>query len=381
MWSLSRWQLKFDHAFLMVTLFLIGLGLVQVYSASYIYAIESYGDGMFFFRKQLMYAVVGLVALIFCINIDWKYLKWVGVALWVIGVLGTVATFIPSLTLKAGGAARWIRLPFDQRFEPGELLKITYPFIFAVFLSYRDRLNGSILKVVVFGILLSPLFLLLKQPDFGTFVICLLCIFSVAFIHGLKWRFIALAGMTILPLFYFLVINVPYRLARLKVFIDPWADPENRGFQIIQSMLSFYSGGLSGVGIGESQGKLFFLPEAHTDFTLAIFAEEWGFVGVFLVALLYGFLILRGLKISMHAENIFSRNVALGIVTVFALSVFINIGVVMGMLPTKGLTLPFISYGGSSLVSMCLALGILLNIDKSSRFRIKDNSKKFKPIQ
>jgi cell division protein FtsW len=177
------------------------------------------------------------------------------------------------------------------------------------------------------------------------------------------------------PAFYLLVMRVPYRRARVLAFMDPWADPEQKGFQVIQSMLSFHSGGVTGAGLGQGQGKLFFLPEAHTDFTLAVMGEEIGFIGVVLVLALYGYVVMRGFQIAIRCENPFRKALALGISMTFALSIFINCGVVMGLLPTKGLTLPFLSYGGSSLMTLCLMFGLLLNIEKNL---IQENQSPFR---
>jgi cell division protein FtsW len=167
-----------------------------------------------------------------------------------------------------------------------------------------------------------------------------------------------------MPAFYLLVMRVPYRRDRVLGFLDPWADPEQKGFQVIQSMLSFHSGGITGAGLGQGQGKLFFLPEAHTDFTLAVFGEEMGYVGFLCLLTLYGYVVLRGFQISLKCESIFRKALALGISMTFGLSVFINAGVVMGLLPTKGLTLPFLSYGGSSIVTLCFMFGLLLNLER-----------------
>ena len=168
-------------------------------------------------------------------------------------------------------------------------------------------------------------------------------------------------------------------MARIRAFLDPWSDPANKGFQIIQSMTSIHNGGFFGLGLGKSQGKLFYLPEAHTDFTLAIFGEEWGFIGVMFALLLFGFLILRGFRIALATTAPTQKLVALGVTFILGLSVVINFGVVMGILPTKGLTLPFLSYGGSSLVTVCFAMGVLLNIDRDRRLN-QTQKKRFYPI-
>jgi cell division protein FtsW len=215
--------------------------------------------------------------------------------------------------------------------------------------------------------LIAPLFLVLRQPDFGTFFICCAVFIGVLFAFGLKWRYVIGSITVAIPSFYFLVMKVPYRRARILAFLDPWADPEQKGFQVIQSMLSIQSGGLTGAGLGQGQGKLFFLPEAHTDFTLAVLGEEMGFLGILVVLALYGYLVFRGLQITTRTERPFAKVLALGLSLTFALSVFINAGVVMGLLPTKGLTLPFLSSGGSSLVMSCFLFGLLLSVERVDR--------------
>jgi cell division protein FtsW len=218
------------------------------------------------------------------------------------------------------------------------------------------------MKLVVIAM---PLPILLHQPDFGTFTIYSLVLFALLFMNGLRWRYIVSVVLMALPTFYFLVMNKPYRRARLMAYLDPWSDPAKSGFQVIQSMLSFSSGGVTGEGLGQGQGKLFFLPEAHTDFTLAVLGEEMGFVGFLIIMFLYAFIILRGFQIGAWVEDKFAKNIALGLAVLFALQVFTNIGVVLGLLPTKGLTLPFLSYGGSSLVVLGMLFGILINVDKT----------------
>ena len=213
-------------------------------------------------------------------------------------------------------------------------------------------------------VLALPLVMVLEQPDFGTFAICAVVAMTLIFVNGLKWQFVLAGPLVLAASAYVLIINAPYRLARVKSFLDPWADPTESGFQVIQSMLSFYSGGVSGVGLGHGQGKLFFLPEAHTDFTLAVLGEETGYIGFVLVLLIYGFLMFRGIQIAMRAEAPGERLAATGLTITLSLSVFINVGVVTGMLPTKGLTLPFLSYGGSSLLSTGIAYGLLLSRER-----------------
>nr|BFD60714.1 putative lipid II flippase FtsW [Bdellovibrio sp. CKG001]BFD64128.1 putative lipid II flippase FtsW [Bdellovibrio sp. HM001]BFD68320.1 putative lipid II flippase FtsW [Bdellovibrio sp. HAGR004] len=344
---------------------LLGIGLVQVYSSSFIFAIESYGDGLFFFKRQLIFAVLAMGILIGTIHIPFRYIEKYGWALWLAATLGVLATFVPGLGVRVGGAIRWIQLPFGVRFEPGELLKIAFSVWFASLLCRQENFLGRVKWHWLILAMIAPLGLLLKQPDFGTFAIILMVGVTLLFAFGLQWKYIAAAVAVLIPAFYFLVMSVPYRRARVLAFLDPWADPAQKGFQVIQSMLSFHSGGLTGAGLGQGQGKLFFLPEAHTDFTLAVLGEEMGFVGFVLILALYGFVVFRGMQIAVKAEEPFKRALALGLSVTFGLSVFINAGVVMGLLPTKGLTLPFLSYGGSSLVSLCFMFGLILNIENS----------------
>ncbi|ASD62674.1 putative lipid II flippase FtsW [Bdellovibrio bacteriovorus] len=344
---------------------LLGIGLVQVYSSSFIFAIESYGDGLFFFKRQLIFTILAMGVLVTTIHIPFRYIEKYGWALWLVATLGVLATFVPGLGVRVGGAIRWIQLPFGVRFEPGELLKIAFSVWFASLLCRQENFLGRVKWHWIFVALVAPMALLLKQPDFGTFAIIVMVAVTLLFAFGLQWKYIIGAVAVMIPAFYFLVMSVPYRRARVLAFLDPWADPAQKGFQVIQSMLSFHSGGLTGAGLGQGQGKLFFLPEAHTDFTLAVLGEEMGFVGFVLILALYGFVVFRGMQIAVKAEEPFKRALALGLSVTFGLSVFINAGVVMGLLPTKGLTLPFLSYGGSSLVSLCFMFGLILNIENS----------------
>jgi cell division protein FtsW len=190
----------------------------------------------------------------------------------------------------------------------------------------------------------------------------------ILFCFGLNWKILATGILASIPVFYLMVMRVPYRRARVMAFLDPWSDPENSGFQAIQSMLSMRSGGLWGVGLGQGQGKLFFLPEAHTDFTLAVFGEELGFIGMSILLILYAFILIRCLQVALSVHTKFLRITVIGLTSIFWLSVMINAGVVMGLLPTKGLTLPFLSYGGSSLVMMGLLFGVILNIEAHQQF-------------
>ncbi len=364
---MARW--KIDKSLLLVLFFFLGLGLVQVYSASFILAMEKYGDGHYFFRRQLIFTALGLLALF--VGSQWpiRWLEKGAWLLWLVSFLLLVMTFIPGYGVKVGGAQRWLRLPFEQRMEPAELVKLVLPLILAQSLTYLSQKFSYLRLIERFLLIGVPLGILLFQPDFGTFVICLLVIFCLLFVYGLKWRYVGMGVAVAVPALYFLVINVAYRRDRLLSYLDPWSDPAQKGFQVIQSMLAFSNGGLSGEGLGQGQGKLFFLPEAHTDFTLAVLGEETGFIGYLVILMLYGLLVFKGLQISLQTKKMFLQLVTLGWTLMFGFSVFINVGVVLGFLPTKGLTLPFLSYGGSSLIITCLGFGWLINVDHNNRLQ------------
>ncbi|HVK60200.1 MAG TPA: putative lipid II flippase FtsW [Bdellovibrionales bacterium] len=358
---------RIDRGLLLAIFALLGIGLVQVYSSSFIFAIESRGDGLFFFKRQFFFSLLAIAVLLTTAQMPYRLIQKFGWLLWIAAAFGIAATMVPGLGIKAGGAARWLNLPGGFVFEPSELLKISLPLLLATYFSRRFEAFGDLDWPIRAAVFMLPLLLVLRQPDFGTFAICSAVFIAILFSFGLKWRYVIGTFAVAIPAFYFLVMNVPYRRMRILAFLDPWADPEQKGFQVIQSMLSFQSGGLTGVGLGQGQGKLFFLPEAHTDFTMAVLGEEMGFIGFMIVISLYGYLVFRGLQLAARAEDHFSKVLALGLSLTFGFSVFINMGVVMGLLPTKGLTLPFLSYGGSSLLMTCFLFGLLLNVERHDR--------------
>lgn len=344
---------------------LFGIGLMQVYSSSYVFATETYGDGFYFFKRQLMFTGVAAVVLFAITQIPFSLFKKWSWALWPLAFVMILALFIPGIGVRVGGALRWIQLPFGFRFEPSELAKIAFSFLFASLVCRKENFLGNVKWGWTFLLIVTPLAVLNIQHDFGSLVIISLVGVALLFTFGMSLKWLAGAGLAVIPLFYFAIWSYPYRRARIEAFLDPWSDPAKKGFQVIQSMLSVHSGGLTGVGLGQGQGKLFFLPEAHTDFTMAIFFEEMGFIGVMGILALYGFVIFKGFQIAIKVQDIFKKTVVLGLVTTFAFSVFINIGVVLGLVPTKGLTMPFMSYGGSSLVVLAFLFGTILNIEMS----------------
>ncbi|AGH96231.1 putative lipid II flippase FtsW [Pseudobdellovibrio exovorus] len=355
----------FNSSLFLALVALFGIGLMQVYSSSYIFATESYNDGLYFFKRQLIFTGIAGFALLVSTQLPLGFMRKWSWVLWPIAFVLLCATFIPGVGVRVGGALRWIQLPLGFRFEPSELLKIAFSFLFATLVCRHENILGRMKWGWTFLFIVAPLAVLLKQPDFGSFVIIMLVAATLLFTFGLSFKWLMMAGVAAIPVLYFAVWNVGYRRARVQAFLDPWSDPASKGFQVIQSMLSVHSGGLTGAGLGQGQGKLFFLPEAHTDFTMAVFFEEMGFIGVLAILALYGFVIFKGFQIAVKAQDMFKKTLALGLITTFAFSVFINLGVVLGLVPTKGLTMPFMSYGGSSLLVLSVLFGILLNIEMS----------------
>ena len=349
--------------------FLSGLGLVQVYSSSFIFATEHYGNGLFFFKKQLIFTLLGWTVFFIFSYIPWKYNRYIGMALWFFAVLALVLTLFPQTSVSVGGARRWIDLPLAFRFQPSELLKVTTAFLLAwlVILKEQWPLQKIFFWSVPFFAMGFPIMILILQPDFGTVILLFSMSFALVFVLGLSWFYLFSGSVFTAGLFYYLVKSQAYRFSRWEVFLNPWEDPSGKGFQVIQSLLGIHSGGLFGTGLGKGQSKLFFLPEAHTDFTLAVFAEETGFIGLLILFCVYAFLIYSGWKVSLKIHDFYEKTLSFALVFIFATSVFVHCAVNLALLPAKGIALPFLSYGGSSLVCTFLLFGWLISIERNNR--------------
>ena len=349
--------------------FLSGLGLIQVYSSSFLFATENYGDGLFFLKKQIFFTILGFFVFSAVSYIPWKYNRYFGMILWFIAVLTLLLTLFPQTSVSVGGARRWIQLPFSFRFQPAELLKVTTAFLLAwlVILKEEWPLQKIFFWVVPFFAIGFPTMVLILQPDFGTVILIFSMSFIIIFILGLPWFYLISGSVLSSVLFSYLITSQTYRFSRWKAFLDPWEDPLGKSFQVVQSLLGIHSGGFFGVGLGKGQSKLFFLPEAHTDFTLAVFAEETGFIGLLILFSVYAFLIYSGWKVSLKIHDFYQKILSFVLVFTFAMSVFIHCAVNLALLPTKGLALPFLSYGGSSLVCTFLLFGWLISIERNNR--------------
>jgi cell division protein FtsW len=353
----------YDYLLLIPTLLLLGLGLVAIFSASSFLAEHRMGDSYYFLKKQATFCLIGLCFMIVAKNIPATlYRKLVYPALFVsIGLL--VLVLVPGLGTKVGGASRWLRIG-GISFQPSELAKLALAFYVAYSMAKKGPHMGLFSKGMLPHMVVAGGFmtLIILQPDLGTCIIIGFWLLILLFVGGVNLLHLLSLVLLSLPVVFWLIWQADYRLKRWRAFLNPWEDPQGLGFQIVHSFLAFGSGGVFGVGLGNSKEKLFYLPEPHTDFVLSIVAEELGLVGMAVVVVLFGILVMRGIKIALDARDLYSSYLALGISSLLGLQVLINMGVVTGLLPTKGLTLPFISYGGSSLVISLVSVGILLSI-------------------
>ena len=357
-----------DIILLVITLILVTVGTAMIYSSSSILAMERFKDAQYFLKKQILFVLLGLSVMVLLTKFDYHRLKrWAypGIAL---SVILLMLIFIPHVGIRAGGARRWLNLVLFS-FQVTEMVKICIVLFLAHYLTRKVNYITTFSRGILIPLLVTLFIIVLiaLEPDFGTAVIMALIMMLMLYLSGSRLRHLAVLVAFLIPAAVWMVAFKSYRLERLKIFLNPWNDPGNKGFQIIQSLLSFGSGGTFGVGIGDGMQKLFYLPEPHTDFILSVIAEESGFLGVAIVIFLFGVLVVRGFFISFKAPDLFGTLLAAGLTMVIALEAFINIAGVMGLIPLKGLTLPFLSYGGTSLIMSLVAVGILLNISSHER--------------
>jgi cell division protein FtsW len=355
--------LGYDPVLLGAVLLLTMLGVVMVYSASAVYAGARLGDGLWFFKRQLGGAALGLFALLVALRLGYRRLEKLAAPLLALALVLLVLVHVPGMGRTAGGARRWLALG-PMQFQPSELVKLSLVLWLARSLSRRqDRIRvfsaGMLPHLLVLGIVAA---LLLCEPDFGTTVVLACLTFALLFIAGARITYLASGVLLAAPMAAFLVWHSRYRLQRVLAFLDPWADPRGHGYQAVESLLAFGAGGTTGVGLGGSHQKLFFLPAAHTDFILSIVGEELGFLGVAAVLLLFSVVVWRGLKAAQAASDAFGCYLALGLTLLLALEALVNAGMALSLLPTKGMALPFLSYGMSSVVASLLASGVLLSV-------------------
>jgi cell division protein FtsW len=365
---------EFDSHLAWIVIALLTLGLVMVYSSSIAIADASRATGYqynHYLIRHSLYIFLGLLAGVVVFQIPSK--TWQGLApfLFILGVFLLILVLIPSVGKEVNGSRRWLSL-FVFNLQPSELMKLFAVLYAADYTVRKGLVKNSFAKAFVpmFIVMLVVGVLLLSEPDFGAFIVICAIAMSTLWLGGYNFKVFGLLAVALPIAFTAMIVSSPYRLQRVTGFLDPWADPYGKGYQLSHALIAFGRGEWFGVGLGASIEKLFYLPEAHTDFLLAVIAEELGFVGVTAVIVLFGWLIVRAFAIGRQAamlDRLFAALVAQGIAAWIGIQAMINIGVNMGVLPTKGLTLPLMSYGGSGVVVNCVAIALLLRIDWENR--------------
>lgn len=352
---------------ILCVILLVAIGFIFVYSASMYSAELNYGDKFYFLKKQIIGAIVGTIALILMANIDYNILNKYKIPILIVSSILLALVFIPGLGVSNYGAQRWIKMP-GFTIQPSEIAKFGFVIFSAGYLSKNGDVVGTfkgILPVLVAGGLTCALIIL--EPNMSITICVLLVMFIMLFVGGAKIKHFLILSVPVILAGVLLIIIEPYRMERLVAFINPWANPQGEGYQLIQSLYGLSAGGLFGVGIFNSRQKYLFLPFSESDFIFSIIGEELGFAGCLLVILIFALLIYLGIKIAMQAPNRFGCFLATGIVAIIGSQVLINIAVVSASIPPTGVPLPFISAGSTALVVFMASIGILLNIHKQSQ--------------
>jgi cell division protein FtsW len=357
--------LAVDKWMLLAVAGLLALGMTMVLSTSYLYSQERYGDGTYFFRKQLIAMGAGVIALVACTVVPSTLYRRFAYPLLAVSFIILAMVLIPGVGVNRGGARRWIMFP-GFAFQPSELAKLSMVFYLAHSMAKKQEMIRTFSVGVLPHLIISGLFagLLLLEPDFGTALILTMVLYFMLFIGGVRVSHLLSTALLALPVLVYVMMTAEYRLRRLMTFLDPWSDATGSGFHVIQSLIAFGSGQFFGRGLGESRQKLFYLPEAHTDFVYSVIGEELGLLGALAVLSLFGVIIVRGLRLTAKIEEPFDQYLAFGLTVLLGLQALIHMGVVMGLMPTKGLVLPFISYGGSAMVINLMEAGILLGLSR-----------------
>jgi cell division protein FtsW len=357
--SVDRWLFT-------VTMLLVFLGLVMVFSASAVMARERFGSPYAFLSKQLIWAVAGLIAMVITMRLDYRRYRHPAL---VFSLMGLTTLLLISVFFldRSHHTHRWIHAG-GFSFQPSELAKPVLILFLAYFLESRakgmDDVRNTLLPAA--APILMFLGLIVLQPDLGTAIACAGIAACVLYVAGMRVRYFTYAFAASLVPLYFLIFHVSFRRDRILAFLNPYADRQKAGFHIIQSLIAVGTGGVTGTGLMEGKQKLFYLPEPHTDFIFAVTAEELGLVGALFVVMLFAIFLWRGMRTSWRTEDVFGRYLAVGITGMVVMQAFINMSVVLGMMPTKGIPLPLVSYGGSSLFVTLACVGVLLNISKQA---------------
>ena len=344
---------------------LLALGMTMVLSTSYLYSQEHFADGTYFFRKQLLAMGIGIIALVTCALMPSTTYRRFTYPLLGLTFFILILVLIPGIGAARGGARRWLTMP-GFAFQPAELAKLAVVVYLAHSMAKKENFINTFSVGVLPHLMVSGAFMgmLLLEPDFGSALILSMLLYLMLFVGGAKTKHLLATALLALPVLVYVMIKAPYRLRRLLSFLDPSSDPLNSGFQVTQSLIAIGSGQTWGRGLGESRQKLFYLPEAHTDFVFSVIGEELGLLGVLTVLALFGVIIFRGLRLTTRIEEPFDQYLAFGLTALLGLQALIHMSVAMGLMPTKGLVLPFISYGGSAMVINLTEAGILLGLSR-----------------
>ena len=365
---------EYDSALIWVTVLLLGFGMVMVYSASIAISEASRSTGnstVYYLSRHAAYVLVSLVASAMVFQVPVRIWQRAAPILFIVGLVLLALVLIPGIGREVNGSRRWLPLGFAN-LQPSELMKVCAVLYAADYTVRKAAFMHSLRKgfLPMFGVMLLTGGLLLREPDFGAFAVITVIAMGTLFLGGMNWRLFAGLIVMLLIGFLLLIWSSPYRMQRVIGFMDPWADPYGKGYQLSHALIAFGRGEWFGVGLGASVEKLFYLPEAHTDFLLAVIAEELGFAGVLTLTLLFAWMVWRAFAIGRRASDLerpYAALVAQGIGLWIGVQVIINMGVNMGVLPTKGLTLPLLSFGGSAILATCCALAVLLRIDWENR--------------
>lgn len=360
-------QRSFDQLLLVTTLLMMGIGIVMIYNASALIAVRRFGYNPYYFlKKHLYHVLVAICLLLAAMKIHYPiWRKWSPVIL-ITSLASLCLVLVPKIGIKLGGARRWIKIAPFFSFQPSELAKIAIIIFMASFLAQKND------QLEEFGSIPTPLFIVLAsffafvvaQPDLGTGILIIIVGFSMLYVAGIHFKNMIIPVICFLCCMVILIWITPYRVNRVLSHLDPWSDPKGSGYQLIRSMIAIGSGGKMGLGLGNSIQNGISIPEPFTDFIFAIIAKEVGLIGACLIVSLFFLVAWRGLRIACNCSDRFGRYLAIGITCLIGYQALINMGVVTGLLPTKGITLPFISYGGTSLIFNALGIGILLNVSQ-----------------
>ena len=346
---------------------LICVGIVMIYSASCVNALENFHDSLYYLKRHFLFLTMGLIAGFGLMSLDYRRIQPHARILLMISLFLLALVLIPHIGKESYGARRWFKLGIFH-FQPSELAKLAVIIYTADFLSRKQQLirsfrQGFLPPILIVGV---ACLLTVKQPDLGTTVEMAVVVFGLMLIAGARFLHLAVIAGTAIPVVVYLVVKEPYRMARIIAFLDPWQDSQGIGFQLTQSQIALGSGGIFGVGLGHSQQKLFYLPAAHTDFILSIIGEELGLVGTLAIVVLFVLFIWMGIRLIRQTHEGFGYFLSIGIIMMLGLQAMVNVGVSIGAFPTKGLPLPFISYGGSALIFHLIAIALILNVSKTN---------------